>query len=199
MPVCDGCGASVDEAHIRQRIERLELATRCRPIHIHVLLLDAAPPAKLQDYFYRSAGSPGERSVASRMFFDEMAKCIGHARGPVASEQSILAEFQKRGFFLAYAVECPVESKSELVQTIERLAPSLVLRVNSSYNPKFIAPISRALQDVIPLFQLKGWNEKLILQDGEPFDDPFLGDPQSQAEFGSSLGERLAQALARQG
>jgi hypothetical protein len=197
MPVCDGCGAQVDEAHIRRRIERLELATRFRPIHIHVLLLDAAPPARIEDYFYRAVGSSQARSAGSRMFFDEMAKCIGHARGPVTSEESTLAEFQKRGFFLAYAVECPVESKSELAQTIERLARSLLLRVNFSYKPKFVAPISRALQHVITLFQLKGWNEKLILNDGEPFD--FLGDPQSQEGFGTSLGERLAKALARRG
>lgn len=196
MPICDGCGAQVDEAHIRRRIERLELATRFRPIHIQVLLLDAAPPAQLNDYFYRAAADAGERSVASRMFFDELAKCIGHARGPLTREDATLAEFQKRGFFLAYAVECPVGSSDELAEALDRLASTVVLRLNSSYKPKFVAPISRDLQCLIPLLQLKGWNEKLILNDGEPFDDPFLGDPQSQAEFGTSLGERLAKALA---
>ena len=76
MPLCDGCGAQVDEAHIRRRIERLELATRFRPIHIQVLLLDAAPLAAPADYFYRGAGT-SQRSVASQMFFDEITKCIG--------------------------------------------------------------------------------------------------------------------------
>ena len=198
MPICDGCGAQVDEAHIRQRIERLELATRFRPIHIQVLLLDAAPPAKLEDYFYRPASNSDERSVASRMFFAEMAKCAGQAPGTHAQEESTLAEFQKRGFFLAYAVECPVESQSELAQAIGRLAPTVALRVNSSYKPKFVAPISRLLQDVIPALQSKGWSDKIILNDGKPFDDPFLGDPQRQAEFGTALGDRLAKALARQ-
>lgn len=51
MPVCDGCGVQADGDHIRRRIERLELATRFRPIHIHVLLVDAAPPSRLEDYF----------------------------------------------------------------------------------------------------------------------------------------------------
>ncbi|MFZ0232923.1 MAG: hypothetical protein WA772_16175 [Candidatus Acidiferrales bacterium] len=195
MPVCDGCGAEVDEAHIRRRIERLELATRFRPIHIQVLLLDAAPPAELEDYFYRPAQSPSERSVASRMFFDELAKCVGHARSTATQEESTLAEFQKRGFFLAYAVECPVESSSDLAQAVNRLASTVLLRVNSSYKPKLVAPISRDLQQLIPLLQLKGWSEKLILHEGEPFDDPSLGDPQGQAEFGTSLGERLTKAL----
>jgi hypothetical protein len=196
MPICDGCGAQVDEAHIRRRIERLELATRFRPIHIHVLLLDAAPPANLEDYFYR-AGNSDERSLASRMYFDELAKCTGHAHGTHPSEDSTLAEFQKRGFFLAHAVECPVESPSELAQIIRRLAPTVALRVNSSYKPQFVAPISRMLQDIIPLLQSQGWSEKMILSDGKPFDDPFLGHPQRQAEFGTSLGDRLAKALVR--
>jgi len=198
MPICDGCDAQVDEAHIRQRIERLELATRFRPIHIQVLLLDAAPPAKLEDYFYRPASNSDERSQASRMFFDELAKCVGHAPRTYTQEEATLAEFQKHGFFLAYAVECPVESSSELAQTIKRLVPTVALRVNSSYKPKFVAPISRLLQDVIPVLQSKGWTEKIILNDGKPLDDPFRGDPQRQAEFGTALGDRLAKALARQ-
>ena len=198
MPICDGCGAQVDEAHIRQRIERLELATRFRPIHIQVLLLDAAPPAKLEDYFYCATATSDERSVASRMYFEELAKCIGQAPGTHRQEDSTLAEFQKRGFFLAYAVECPMESPSELAQTIRGLAPTVALRVNSSYKPKFVAPISRLLQDLIPVLQSKGWTEKIILNDGKPFEDPFLGDPQRQAEFGTALGDRLAKALARQ-
>lgn len=198
MPTCDGCGAEVDEAHIQRRIERLELATRFRPIHIQALLLGAAPPLKPEDYFYRAASNTDERSVASRMWFDELAKCIGHAQGSLTQEDALLAEFQRRGFFLAYAVECPVESPSELAQKIKQLALTVLLRVNSSYRPKFIAPISRALQEVISLLQNKGWKDKLILDDGKPFDDPFLGDPQRQAEFGTSLGDRLAKALARQ-
>ncbi|MGA9889368.1 MAG: hypothetical protein WBQ31_17830 [Candidatus Acidiferrales bacterium] len=188
----------MDEAHIRQRIERLELATRFRPIHIQVLLLDAAPPAVLEDYFYRASADVNERSVASRMFFDELAKCTGQTPATRTSEESLLAEFQRRGFFLAYAVECPVKSSSELGAAIDRMASTVVLRVNSSYKPKFLAPISRDLQALLPLLQLKGWNEKMILNNGEPFDDPFLGDPQGQAEFGTSLGDRLSKALPRQ-
>jgi hypothetical protein len=199
MPICDGCGAQVDEGHIRQRIERLELATRFRPIHIQVLLLDAAPPAKLEDYFYHPASDSDERSVASRMYFDELVKCIGHAPGMRTEEEATLAEFQKHGFFLAYAVECPVAAPSELAETIKRLAPTVARRVNSSYKPKFVAPISRMLQDVTPLLQSKGWSGKMILNDGKPFDDPSLGDPQRQAEFGTSLADRLVKALARQG
>lgn len=196
LPICDGCGAQVDEAHIRRRIERLELATRFRPIHIQVLLLDSAPPAKLEDYFYRPAADPSDRSPVARMFFDELAKCTGQARPTHAPEESILADFQKHGFFLAYAVECPVEPPLELAEAIDRMSSTVVLRMNSSYKPKSLVPISRDLHPLLPLLQLKGWSEKMILNNGQPFDDPFLGDPQAQAEFGTSLGDRLVKALA---
>lgn len=60
MPVCDGCGATVSAEHIRQRIERLELATRYRPVHIQTLLIGSAPPAKSDDYLYSSEDTGGE-------------------------------------------------------------------------------------------------------------------------------------------
>ncbi len=195
MPICDGCAAQVDEAHIRRRIERLELATRFRPIHIQVLFLDAAPPPAPNDYFYRAAGS-AERSVASQMFFDELSKCVGRKPGESLHEESTLAEFQRHGFYLAYAVECPVESPEQLAAAVARLAPTVLLRVNASYKPKFVAPISAALRPLIPLLESISWGERLILHEGKPFHDPFLGDPQRQAEFGTALGDRLSKALA---
>jgi hypothetical protein len=197
MPLCDGCGARVDEAHIRRRIERLELATRFRPIHIQVLFLDSAPPTAPEDYFYR-ASSSAPRSVVSQTFFEEIAKCTGHKPSETLHEESVLAEFQRRGFFLAYAVECPVESPEQLAAAVSRLAPTVLLRVNASYKPKFVAPISRALRSLIPLFQSNSCGDRLILHHGEPFHDPFLDDPQRQAEHGTALGDRLSKALALQ-
>jgi len=60
MPVCDGCGATVDAEHIRKRIERLELATRYRPVHIQTLLLGSVPPANSEDYLYSSENAGAE-------------------------------------------------------------------------------------------------------------------------------------------
>lgn len=54
MPVCDGCGATVDAEHIRSRIERLEMATRYRPVHVQTLLVGTAPPERTEDYLYSS-------------------------------------------------------------------------------------------------------------------------------------------------
>ncbi len=195
MPFCDGCGAQVDEAHIRRRIERLELATRFRPIHIHVLVLDAAPPPAPEDQFYRAAAS-APRSVASQIFFAEITKSAGLQPSESAHEEATLAEFQRRGFFLAYAVECPVESHALLDAAVTRLASTVLLRINASYKPKFIAPVSPALQPLLPMLQSSSWAERLILHEGRPFDHPGRADAKQHSEFGGALGDRLSQALA---
>jgi hypothetical protein len=195
MPLCDGCGAQVDEPHIRRRIERLELATRFRPIHIQVLVLDAAPPSAPEDYFYRAANS-APRSAASQKFFDEITKCIGANLDELLTEESALAEFQHRGFYLAYVVECPVESPEQLAAAVTRLAPTVLLRMNASYKPKFVAPVSAALQPVISLLESNSWADRLILHDGKPFDPPSRGSAEQQSAFGVALADRLSQALA---
>src|ERR1700691_5178037 len=114
MAFCDGCGSQVDDAHIRRRIERLELATRFRPIHIQVLLIDAAPPINDEDYFYRAAGNREEHSVVARMYFDEIVKSAKIELGADASEEAALAEFQRCGFLLAAPVEYTVCSGWDL-------------------------------------------------------------------------------------
>jgi len=186
MAICDGCGAQVDDAHIRRRIERLELATRFRPIHISVLLIDAAPPARLEDFFYRAASERSERSPASREYFDELVKCASAVPGPGMSEAAALAEFQRRGLFLVGAVECSLEGQSNPEKAVERAAPTILRRVNVSYKPKFVALLSPLTQALAPMFQANGWGDRLILLDGKPF-----------ADFSSS--GQLARALGRTG
>ncbi|MGB0036784.1 MAG: hypothetical protein WBP79_15045 [Candidatus Acidiferrales bacterium] len=197
MPVCDGCGAQTDDAHIRRRIERLELATRFRPIHIQVLLLEAAPPASTEDYFYRSAPDRATRSLASRMYFDDLVKCADVAPAADLNEESALAEFQRHGFFLAYVVECPIEEHDEPDGVLNRLSATLLKRIQTSYKPKFIAPIGQPMQELIPFLELSGLANKLVLSNGGPFVDPFLGDPQNQVEFDTGIGTHLTRALAR--
>jgi hypothetical protein len=186
MPVCDGCGAQVDDAHIRRRIERLELATRFRPVHISVLLIDAAPPARFQDYFYRATPDRSERSPSSRAYFDALLQCAGVAPGsptPI-EEQAALAEFQRRGFFLIGAMECALENSPDAAQAIERAAPAILRRVNTSYKPKSIVLLSRQTQPLVRTFQGNGWASQLILDDGSSFAGPVEG-------------ERLAKALSQ--
>jgi hypothetical protein len=186
MPVCDGCGAQVDDAHIRQRIERLELATRFRPVHISLLLIDAAPPARPEDYFYRASANRADRSSASRAYFDALMQVAGIPPAAQASEESALAEFQRRGFFLIGAVECPPLAGAGLPGAIEHTALNTLRRVNVSYKPKAIALLSAQTLPLVAVFQQTDWVSRLVLDDGKPFDVPL------------SPG-RLARALAQKG
>jgi hypothetical protein len=79
VPICEGCGARVDEAHVQARKERLDLAARFRPTQIKVLVLDSAPRGSENDYFYRATKDRTVRSVAARMYFDELVKTMGNA------------------------------------------------------------------------------------------------------------------------
>lgn len=183
MAVCDGCGALVDDAHIRQRIERLELATRFRPVHISVLLIDAAPPARPGDYFYRAAASPSDRSSTGRRYFDALMNCAGVDAPAQPNDETALAEFQRRGFFLIGAIECALANSVDAQKAIEQVAPTLLRRVKISYKPKSIAMLSLATQPLVVAFQQSEWAARLILHDGKPFD-------------GSAREELLAKALA---
>jgi len=118
--VCDGCGLPASPEHIAARMERLELVTRFRPIHIHLLFVAFDPMPRLEDDFYK----PPE----SRDFFDSFLSALNispdaEGRGPHLETAEIspqaestgrdagpamLLEFQRRGYYLTYLSECPV-------------------------------------------------------------------------------------------
>lgn len=184
MQVCDSCGAQADDAHIRQRIERLELATRFRPIHISVLLIDAGPPVRFEDYFYRATKDRSERSPASREYFDALVNCAGVVPGLDMDEDASLTEFQRRGFFVIGAVECALDRTGDPAKGIERVAAVLLRRVNVSYKPKSIAFLSPQMRSLVPIFQANGWGPRLILLDGTPF-----GDSLSTGRLARAIGQ----------
>jgi hypothetical protein len=195
MPVCDGCGTRADEANIRSRNERIELALRYRPTQITVLILDAAPPARIEDAFYQATRDRSVRSVAARMYFDELVKAAGVSVGPAMQEDSALVEFRKKGFFLSHAVECPGESDAEMVNALRRFAPTVMKRVQYTLQPNYIVPIGVPTQELIRLFGMIGWGDRLVLDKVGPFVDPYLGDPKKQATFNSGFGARISKAL----
>jgi hypothetical protein len=170
---CDSCGAPADDRHVRERIERLELATRLRPVHIQVLLLDAAPPPRPEDYFYRVAGNRSARSADARNHFDELIACSGTNAAGEIDEEAALEAFQRRGLFLAYAVECPVKDDAALANAVGRVVPTLLKRLQLSYRPKYVAILSESLQGLIPVLQEAGWADRLVLDEGRPFASPF--------------------------
>ncbi len=195
MPICEGCGARVDDAHILRRKQRIDLAMRFRPVEIKTLLLNPAPPALDADYFYRAASDRAVRSVAARIYFEELVKCMGPASSQI-DEARCLADFRDRGFFLIHAVDCPIENPGELHNAMRRLAPTVVKRVQYSLQPTYIVPISKPTQDLIRLFGLIGWGDRLVLENGGPFSDTNVGAPQRQPASSSSFGDRIHKALA---
>jgi hypothetical protein len=195
MPVCEGCGTRTDEAHVAQRAERIEMAQRYRPTQIKVLLLDASPPVRKEDYFYAAAANRSVRSPASRSYFDELAKTMG-AMTAGGNEEGTLAEFRRKGFFLTHAVECPFENEGELHAAIRRLAPTAMKRVQYSLKPSYVVPIGAPTKELVRLFGLIGWGDHLVLDVAGPFVDPYLGDATKQKQFGTAFGDRINKVLA---
>jgi hypothetical protein len=195
MPVCEGCGTRTDEAHVARRSQRIELAARYRPVQVKVLFLDSAPPPRIEDFFYSPAANRATRSPASRSYFDELGRTLGPTL-MATTEEGILTEFRRRGYFLTYALECPFENEGELHAALRRLAPTSLKRVQYSIKPSYVVPLSTPTKELIHLFGLIGWGDHLVLDKAGPFVDPYLGDSGKQAQFGTAFGDRISKALA---
>jgi hypothetical protein len=193
--ICDGCGAVADDKHIHERIKRLEWSTRFRPVHIQVLLVAGVPPARMVEYFYRPAKDRSLRSRESRAFFDQLMKASGNEAAENLQEESALINFQRRGLFLAYAVECPIEAPSAPADALRQLFPTLLKRIQFSYRPKNVALLSGDLSGLIPLFHEAGWGERLILDQGLPFRIETRGGSPGGGASSGDFGERLAPIL----
>jgi hypothetical protein len=196
LPVCEGCGTRTDDAHVARRATRLDLASRLRPARIRVLLLDGAPLSRIEDYFYRAALNPADRSLGARRYFEELMKAAGVPVVGNSQEIALLAEFQRKGFFLTYAVECPFEEQDDPKGALRRLAPTVMKRVQSVYDPAYMVPISQPTAELIRLFGMIGWGDRLVLENGLPFSDSYGADPRRSPGVGKALGERIKTALA---
>jgi hypothetical protein len=202
---CDGCCNVANGDHIRRRIERLELATRFRPVHIAVLLLTAAPPPRFDDYFYLPSGAHSHRSAYWRAFFEETAAIAGISRAAAAGEESALSEFQRQGFFLAHCCECPLSEPggadilaaggADGKEIATRYGRSTTLRIRHSYKPKHIVPIGFGTTEIVVALAQEGLEELLVLDAGAPFLDPFPGDPSASLNSRASLAPRIRKAL----
>ena len=202
---CDGCGLPAIASHLRRRYERLEWATKFRPIHIQVLLLNDAPPPLIEDFFYRPGTPDAERSGYHRIFFQELMAAAGISLNDVNSETEALAKFQQHGFFLADICECPIEELASAAGEssklfvrpahIRKFAPTLIKRIEHSYKPKKIVPIGADSGEIIPALQQAGMGQQLVLEDGRPIFDPYLGDPSGPVDSANTLGHRIEKAL----
>jgi hypothetical protein len=204
--VCDGCGLAASPEHINKRIRRLELATRFRPIHIALLFLAEAPPPCLEDYFYYPAKERSERTGLSRVLFDELMQGAGIREEKWPGDEARLVEFQRRGFFFADSLECPVEdivpglregtARANAFDLAHRYGPTIVKRIQHSYRPKHIVLLSTRTRHLIPILQQARLGDRLLLFQGLPLHFPHPHNPAAQAQFRAGLAEVLARLMA---
>src|SRR3984893_17596059 len=163
--LCDGCGQPASSEHIAQRLQRLEWATRYRPIHLHTLLLGASSPQMPAEFLY----SPEEAHAG------EAANLIAAAGISSAgkSGDAILSEFQRRGIYLTHVLECPLDVPSNgadfLSNALITRLPTLFTRIRRSLKPKRLAFISGSLTPLIERFASAQLNCELVLDDGRAF------------------------------
>jgi hypothetical protein len=193
---CDGCGIAATPEHVRERLARLELATRFRPIHIGVLFLTPAPEAGL-DFYDASPRPPAAREILLDALgipaaAAEPARAPGESRDSGASAtESRLAEFQRRGFFFASISECPLPDGAA-AQAVARLAPTLAKRIQFSYKPKSVVLLSDALSSLVPLLAQAGQGIRIV-PDGAALAWPRAGDRPAEAAFRAACA-RIADA-----
>jgi hypothetical protein len=174
---CDGCGLPASPEHIAQRLRRLELSTRYRPVHIGTLFICLSPPVRPEGDFY----APAEAKDFFGPFLDALEICRspekpGATTETFAGDRARLAEFQHRGHYLVSLSECPIpENKETSESTIARLAPTLIRRIRFNYKPKLIAPMGQELLPLVDGLRAVGMGPLLILDEGAPLPIPGLG------------------------
>jgi hypothetical protein len=196
--VCDGCALPASAEHIAARMERLQLSTRFRPVHISVLFVALEPMARPEDDFYR----PPEW----RDFFNAFLTALDIPAGAEPDPGGLL-EFQRRGYYFTYLSECPVTRHAAdpstgedlLADCIPRLAPTLVKRIRFNYKPKHIALLGTNLQPVIGILEQSGLGLLLLLDRGGPLALPRAGDPSSLALFRRAVMTETPSAAASSG
>src|SRR6266478_9620777 len=130
--LCDGCGQPAGPGHIARRLKRLENMTRYRPIHVQVLFLAATGPAADTEYLYSAEGEFAGGGA-------ELLRALGiEVSGRTV--EAVLTEFQRRGYVLAYVLECAEEKTGGKVMTsLAQRIPATLTRIRRSFKPKRLA------------------------------------------------------------
>ncbi len=162
---CDGCGQFAPPAHIARRLQRLEWATRYRPVHIQIVLLGAVVPAQQGSFLYAdSAPFSGE---AAQLLEALQITTEGRSR------EEVLTEFQKRGLLLTHVLECPLEgrlSPSEINGLLERQSRQTLVRIRRSLKPKRVLLFSKELSVLASKLTEADFDAPILVDNGSPFD-----------------------------
>ena len=143
-----------------------------------VLFVALAPPVRPEDDFY----GPPESKEFFDPFLDALEIYSSTDRAALGSDAQAadaarLAEFQRRGYYLAYLSECPIPENAEpAASTIARLGPTLIRRIRFNYKPKHIAPLGQELFPLVDMLRVAGIGPILTLDQGLALPTPRTGD-----------------------
>ncbi len=174
--VCDGCGLPASPEHFADRIYRLELASRFRPIHIGVLFVALAPPIRREDDFFALDEAKGLfQPFFAALGIDGESQEQPAARRSKAAVVEALEEFQRRGYFFTHVSECALPDRTPPATTISRLSSNLVRRIRFNYRPKHIALVGEELGSLGQIISSAGVDPALFLNQGLPLPSPRTG------------------------
>ncbi len=165
MLPCDGCGQFAPPAHIARRLQRLEWATRYRPVHIQTLLLGAIVPSQQSSYLY--AESEQFSGEAGQLLQALQITTEGKPR------EDVLAEFQKHGLLLIHVLDCPLEgrlSPSEVLGLLERQLRHTLVRVRRSLKPKRVLLFSKEMGPLVSKIGETETECPILTDNGKPFE-----------------------------
>jgi hypothetical protein len=155
--ICDGCGQTAGQQHLARRLKRLENMTRYRPVHVQSLFLAAVSPAEDGDYLYSAENEfRGEGLALLRALGIDS---IGRPK------ESVLADFQRRGYLLMHVLQCPEEpdaGKTGLEALEKQLAVSAV-QIRRSLKPKKLVLLGRELDAVVEKLMKETLGAELLL------------------------------------
>jgi len=179
---CDGCGQPASPEHIARRLQRLEWTTRYRPVHIATLLLAPISPRNDAEFLY-SGKFAGEAAL--------LLEVVGiRAAGKTA--ETVLAELQRAGYFLAYVLECPLDADAASDSAAESLLRGRVravgARIRRSLRPKRTVLIGEALAPLSDSFSVADMGGPVILDGGKPFAIEGAGQAECVARLRRTLG-----------
>jgi hypothetical protein len=189
--LCDGCGLPATPDHIRQRMARLELATRHRPFHVGLLLVSTAPPVNPADDIY--AWEQNSASPKSRRYIQSLFACVGVS--PDKSPADQLSDLQRRGVYVAYLVECPLPDNASKTDLAANYGRTLVKRITYSYKARQIALLAPTADGLANLLSTAGFAEKLVAN-GKGIEIPAPDDATALAAVRALLGKAIAASEA---
>ena len=161
--LCDGCGQPATPEHTARRLQRLEWATRFRPVHIATLLLGGVSPPADEEFLYC-----GKFAGEARALLDVAGISVANK-----SSETVLSEFQRGGLFVTYVLECPLEANGDkspsIGDLISRRMPAVAARIRRSLKPKRAILLTSQAATGISVIADAGLGCPVLLDDGKPF------------------------------